>query len=181
MDACCELSQTPETPAAPETTMSAEILQRLNDQGMLNAARLASLLNKTKSGAYRYYNTVTLDYHQLRTLIQHAGPEVGLTLLNGLTDGTPINHIYMDAELDFDGDGDVDTDDVLGHAIKANEAHAAYLREAITTKSIDLAKLGELKQQVLQGMAASESAAVHIATKQTKRRRCGQPLTRGGV
>jgi len=149
--------------------MSAEILQRLNDEGLVSAKRLASLLNLTPSGAYRYLNTSTLDYHQLRSLIQHDQPEVGLTLLNGLTDGTPICHLYIDAELDFDGDGDVDTQDVMGHAIKANQAYAAYLSEVSERGVVDLHKLAVLKQSVLQGLTASERAAVQVAAVEGKR------------
>jgi len=173
-----------------ETPMSADVLQKLNQDGALTIDELGDLFNIRPHSAYPYLCEREMRYSQIRTLCRRANdPRIPAAFFNDLMAGTGWSAIYIEAELDFDGDGDVDTDDVLGHAIKALAHLSRYLSEVQHGGDIDLRRLASLKQSVMQSVVTSQRAAAHMYESQTRdrsRRKKARPFspqtsTPGGV
>jgi hypothetical protein len=161
-----------------ETPMSADVLQRLNQDGVLTIDAMADLFNIQPHSAYPYLMDREMRYSHLRTLCRRScDARVAGAFYSDLMAGTGWSAIYIEADLDIDGDGDVDTDDVLGHAIKALGHLSHYLSEVQGGAEIDLRRLASLKQRVMQGVVTSQRAAAHIYHTKTRGRRKARPFS----
>jgi len=159
-----------------ETPMSADVLQRLNQDGVLTIDTMADLFNIQPHSAYPYLVDREMRYGHVRTLCRRSkDPRIPAAIYNDLTTGTGFTVVYIDAPLDVDGDGDVDTDDVLGHAISALGHLSNYLAQVQRGGDFDLRRLASLKQRVMQGVVNSQRAATHIYQTRTRRKKA-RPL-----
>ena len=113
---------------APDTPMSADLLQRCVTEGSLTIYEIADLLNRAESTAYDYLARTELKYGQARALFRFAQDDrVREAFLADLLAGTGYLAQRVDAVMDFDGDGDIDCDDAVsvGIAAMADAADAA--------------------------------------------------------
>lgn len=109
--------------------MICEILQDLNNSGALTAKRLARLLQKSDSTAYRYIaGDIEPEWGQMCTIFQHCASQVVQErILADLVDATGWACEYIDTDLDVNADGEINTDDVLDGAISANKSLSQLL------------------------------------------------------
>ena len=109
--------------------MIAETLRSLNDDGLLTARQLASILSISTSSAYRYLSgEVEPTWSQVRTLFRHCGRrEIQQRLAGDLLDGAGWLAEPVEVDADVNGDGHVDTNDVLDGALHATRSCADAL------------------------------------------------------
>jgi hypothetical protein len=141
----------------------------MNHESVWSVKQTASLLHLSLTGAYRYYGKRELTYSHIRQFVHYAPPDVAMRLLNGIFAGSRIKPIYINTKMDFDGDGDVDTDDVLGHAIDALDKLTTYLRTVQASGKPDMELLGGLISRGIQSLVTSERCAQTIADMNVKR------------
>lgn len=150
-------------------SMSAERLWDMNHDGTWTVKQTACLLHLSLSAAYHYYNQRELTFSQLRQFIHYAPPDVAMRLCNALFGGSRIKPLCIDDALDFDGDGDVDTDDVLGHAIDALDQCSEYLKAVRGSGAPDMARFSDLTERGIRSLVASERCARMIADMNLRR------------
>ncbi|MEM7626551.1 MAG: hypothetical protein AAF333_13225 [Planctomycetota bacterium] len=101
-----------------EQPVSAAVLERLNKEGAITIAELASLWSIAEHSVYPYFVDRVMSYDKLRQLFRHAkDPRVRDAVLTDLLPGTGYIAQHVEASLDVDGDGDVDTDDAVASAV----------------------------------------------------------------
>lgn len=160
--------------------MTADILQRLNQDQVLTATALADLLNIAPRAAYRRFDETELTYSEVRTLIKRSGDcRVAFAFLDDLLAGTGIIAMRSPASaaLDADFDGDVDTDDVRATCVtqvKLIGERLPAIEAAIADRKIDATEAAPLK---LQCRAAIESLMILMrqideVEQRTEARRC---------
>jgi hypothetical protein len=111
-----------------ETPVISAVLHRLNKSALLTVAQLEDLLNLAERSGYPYLSTTDLRFSQYRTLFRRCGSEaVQRELLAALIDGTNWVCEPLAATQDVNGDGVVDTDDVLDGVVDASSSVAAAL------------------------------------------------------
>lgn len=114
-----------------ETPVICEVLHRLNKTNKLVVGQLEDLLNLADRSGYPYLSTTDLRFNQYRTLFRQCGSEdVQRELLGALVAGSGWICQHLDASKDVNGDGIVDTDDILDGAVKANTAVSRILATA---------------------------------------------------
>ncbi len=168
--------------------MSCDLLQTLARERRLDVHELADLLNIATSSAYRYFNGETeLRYGQLRTLIRSCRDRgARLALIRSLLGGTGIYCVEVDPRLDLDGDGDVDTQDIIVGCIKANRQTAKLLGQAYDARAdhkIDEREGAEICQSIdqLVELLIAARKLVTIDVERVRRRHQVRPLKIGGT
>lgn len=111
-----------------------DTLAALNDAGSLSVKQLEDCLGLAPRSGYPYTSGRVLDAQQFRQLFRHCPPSsaraVQAALLGYLTDGTGWIATYVLADTDVNGDGVVDTGDVIDGAITAAKQAALTLESA---------------------------------------------------
>lgn len=137
--------------------MSAEILHRLEQEGVVNAASLADCWSLAPSSCYPYFVERELSYSKLRDLFRHTGdPRIAEAFLSDLLGGTGFIYMNVPESLDLDGDGDIDTDDALKASIDQMGAAADALRKLHAANAdghIDAQEHAELRHYFDQVLA----------------------------
>ena len=176
---------TPETHFG-ETPVICETLRILHEAGRLPVTRVADLLNIATSTAYDLFNR-DLRYGQFRTLFrQSRDSEVQAQLLANLLGGTSWVATHLATDLDVNGDGDVDINDVLSAGIDGMAEFSRYLqdlRTALATGHPDDRTVAEIEQrhtEVMTQLAAIGQIAHHIREQQSRRRKAHAPRMVGG-
>lgn len=108
-------------------SMITELLQQLSSDGLITAKQIADSLSLSSSQAYRKLNDSELTHSQFRTLFRHSSRAVQTRLLASIIGGTPWNAAFVEADLDVNGDGAVNTDDVLCATARACDSVAKVL------------------------------------------------------
>ncbi len=162
--------------------MSSELLRELHDSGALPVARLADLLNLSKSAAYQYHALTELRYSQLRTVIRQSRSREVLDrfaadLFGGL--GAALIFAADDAEADLDCDQavqkTVEAIELLARLLK--KMHAAVADRQITDRERD--ELEQFARRVVELVLQSMRAIDHENDQRHKRRKC-RPLAISG-
>ncbi len=105
-----------------------DTLARLNESGDLSVKQLESALGLAPRSGYPYLAGRVPDAQQLRELFQRThSPRARVALLNYLSDGTGWIHEQIDAAMDLDGDGEVNTNDALRAVAQSVRALASAL------------------------------------------------------
>jgi hypothetical protein len=114
----------------------AETLQRLNDANLLSAKQLARLLKLHESSAYRYLSGETEpSWSQVCTVFQYCcRPQVQAAILTDLLGDTSWVCQQMPGDLDVNGDGQVNTHDILDATIHALRGAADALESCRATQ-----------------------------------------------
>lgn len=156
--------------------MITEQLQRMSEAGTLTPARFAKSLFLAHSSAYHYYNGSTeLRCNQLNLLLRELEPGPGAELLAVVLAGTGHTSIYIDAELDYDGDGDVDSHDILGRLIEATRALADEMERVNKGDTPDPGVFAATSQAVINGIVTARRCVEHIAQMRAKRHHAKAP------
>lgn len=154
------------------TTVISEILQPLHNKGLVTVQRIADVLSRSVSSVYRYLSGESdLEYAQVRALIRLSNnTALQEAILLDLTAGTGWYIARIPTELDVNGDGDVDIDDVLHKAIETNKQTAVFVEDALMTAkrdrmtAADAARLTEMSQRMLEStVLIQQIVAFHAA------------------
>jgi hypothetical protein len=106
--------------------MLCNVLRQLNKSGVLPIDTLGDILSI--ADPYPYLSHRDMRYSQVRTLFRASGKEeVQLQILQNLVQGTGWICAHVEADADINGDGAVDTSDLLDGGIKANDELARLL------------------------------------------------------
>jgi hypothetical protein len=136
--------------------MSVEVLQRLSAERRVESSELADLLNLSRSAAFRYFSECELRHGQLRTLVRHARDrQAAEALVRSITDGTEFALMRIEHNLDLDGDGDIDCDDVLTGAIRVNRGVGTLLE--LIHQSLGRKPIGQINTADADDLAAGIS------------------------
>ncbi|MEM6394625.1 MAG: hypothetical protein AAF797_17810, partial [Planctomycetota bacterium] len=152
---------------APEIPMIAQLLQQLDRAGALRAPEIADLCGVAESTAYDYISGRTeMKVCRLRSLLHHASDDrVRDLILADLAGNTGYHLVQGSPELDVNGDGDIDTNDVMAAALQtvrdASDA-ASGIHATSGDGEIDDADLRQIEQQ-LQLMLNHTMVAMQVA------------------
>lgn len=167
--------------------MSAEILHRLEQQGVLNAAALADIWSLAPSSCYPYFVDRELGYSKLRALLRHGGDDrINEAFHSDLMGGTGFVFMNLPDSLDLDGDGDIDTDDALKSCVgqMAESAEAVRKLHAATADGrIDPQEHAELRHhldQVLAQAWLTRNVLDYVEAHAPRRRPARRPVSIGG-
>lgn len=159
--------------------MISETLSVLNDEGILTAKQIADLLNLSHSSAYRYLSGETQPtFGQVRTLFrQSRHHEVQRRILETVIESTGWVCQHLDADKDINGDGCVDTCDLLDGALKVNDRLARLLTQTRNEqkrgmKSICTQRAAELHASInesIQTLLAVQQAVTFLQERQTRK------------
>jgi len=171
-----------------EQTMSADILQRAREAGAIDAIELSDLFSVSRSAGYDYFGRTGLSYAQFRTLFRRAAnDEVRDLFLIDLLPGTGYIVQRIDASLDVDGDGDVDTDDAMTSGIDAMADCAQVvkaMRDATSGRALSRADADDLLaalQELVSQAVTTINIVSYLGDQAGRRRKAIQrPLGLGG-
>jgi hypothetical protein len=160
--------------------MSADILRDLYDQRAFSIRELALLLGGiSETAAYRYFGETELRFGHLLSIMSHAKDDrVRERLLNELCAGSGWTATRLPAELDINGDGDVDTHDALAGTVetidRASKALKSLLRHGDKAgRYIDAqAALRDAAEKSLAALAVIDWLQAH----QSKRRKAREVI-----
>lgn len=158
--------------------MLATVLQDLHARGRLTPGLFVEATGRDHSTLYRYLaGSSQPSYHTIQQLFAHCDDEeIQLALLADFTRGVAIAFSHIPAELDIDGDGDVNMDDVLEAAIAANFELAEWLQDIQKAThdgkvtQVELIQADTLGRRVIASVLAALGILDHIAERQGRRR-----------
>jgi len=108
-----------------------DTLAGLNDSGDLSVKQLEDALVLAPRSGYPFFSRRILDAHQLRLLFRATRSETAQRAILGyLTNGTAWVVEHVAASADINGDGDINTDDIVDGAIQAMQELTAALEAA---------------------------------------------------
>lgn len=137
-----------------------ELLQQLVAEGKLTVAELQDLWGLAKSSVYPYLVDREPCFDKLRALIRRSrNQEVRYRVLGLLCQGAGIATITLPDALDINGDGDIDTDDVL-----TATSHCAATVTETTRKLVDLGKDPQRNGNYVGAIAEVEHNATQCAS-----------------
>lgn len=103
-----------------EAPMSAEMFRSLNDAGVLTPKRIAYILKQDVTSGYRWLTDYDPRLSQYCAVFSFCeSMEAQRQMLELLTTGTRWVHEYLPANLDIDGNGEVDTNDIFAALTQA--------------------------------------------------------------
>lgn len=168
------------------TPVICDTLRELNDSGRLPVLRVADMLNLSRSAGYELLNR-DLRFNEYRTIFrQSADADVQASLLATLLKGTGWVATHLATDLDVNGDGDIDINDILKAGIDGMAELGGYLQDlqtALATGSADdhtLAEVERRQTEVMTQLAAIGQIAHHIHEQQSRRRKAHAPRVVGG-
>jgi len=170
-----------------ETTMLADTLQHLNQEGELDVTDLSQATGLAPSSLYRWiagqteptFTSVSLVFRHSRS------PRVQQALLGLLTAGTGWVATLIPPDADIDGDGDVDADDMVRGTLAAMEMTAVSLKNEYEAAVRDrqamapaaAAALSDRLSTTIQSLAQVRCVVDHLARAGSKRRKCRALVT----
>jgi len=165
-----------------QQTMLAQTLQKLIDDGQTSAQELAQVSGYATNTIYKWLaggSDIRIDA-LCSWLWHHPNPRVHQTLMSVISRGrATIRQEFTDAQLDHDGDGDVDLDDAVDKAIEAQSQSIKYLtllrnahRKGRVTRD-HLMDLNESRVSVRYSWDVVDAIAQREAAKHANRRKCG--------
>ena len=156
--------------------MSAEIMQRLVDDGHITPHQISDLLSCSRSAAYRRLGELDLSYAELRTLIRRSGkPAVAEHFLADLLGGLNWDVQHLGGDLDIDGDGDVDTDDlrqVMVDQLQALAHRTDKLHQSLADGRLEADEATDLRQRIAEArrLLVAMDRIIGLCSRPTRRK-----------
>lgn len=152
--------------------MICDVLHRLNKAGDLTVKEIEDLFNLADRSAYAYFGKTEISLSQFRTLVRHCrSRRAKKQLLEFIVADMPVIFEMLDASSDVNGDGVVDTNDVLDAGIKATSDAMSLLklvRKSGSTRSISRIRGDDLNRSIndaIHALVAARSAVSIICQR----------------
>ncbi len=144
-----------------EQPMSIELMRRLLNEQATTVPELMRIMGLAESSVYRYTESTELRFGQLLAIFNFAKSDrVRELILAELLPGSGADVVWLPEAMDANGDGDVNTDDAVVHAVAAiGKLHKTL--EKLTTGDIDRDKLLAMREG-FQGLIEEATAGMSV-------------------
>ncbi|MEO0476771.1 MAG: hypothetical protein AAF085_12515 [Planctomycetota bacterium] len=141
--------------------MSIELVRRLLNENATSVPELQRIMGLAESSVYRYAEQTELRFGQLLAIFNFAKSDrVRELILDELLPGTGAAVVWLPETMDANGDGDINTDDAVVHAVAAiGQLHNTL--EKLTMGDIDQDKLLAMRES-FQGLIEQATAGLGV-------------------